>query len=234
MSELREAAQAALTAYETYRDVDDIDGLDDAINALRAALAQPEAEPEPVAWQVKKGDDMSTLREAAQAAPDAEVRAQHKEFARWFLELSDKSALASEYLAWLAWKAALAHPPRNEWREAVHDELVTTWTFSAENKDDPRKALQDIINWHVRVALDPAVSSDAQALIERGKAMRDEWRLASEPPQDGRRVLIWVATESGGETFRPAYCPAGGWTSVFDGETLVAWRDVTPPTEGAR
>ena len=63
---------------------------------------------------------------------------------------------------------------------------------------------------------------------------RDEWRPASEPPEDGRRVLIWVATESGGETFRPAYCPAGGWTSVFDGETLVAWRDVTPPTEGAR
>jgi len=177
---------------------------------------------------------MSTLREAAQAAPDAKVRAQHKEFARWFLELSDKSALASEYLAWLAWKAALAHPPRNEWREAVHDELVTTWTFSAENKDDPRKALQDIINWHVSVSLDPAVSSDAQALIERGKAMRDEWRLASEPPEDGRRVLIWVATESGGETFRPAYCPAGGWTSVFDGETLVAWRDINPPTEGAK
>ena len=116
---------------------------------------------------------MSELRKAAQAAPDAEVRAQHKEFARWFLELSDKSALASEYLAWLAWKAALAHPPRNEWREAVHDELVTTWTLSAENKDDPRKALQDIINWHVRVSLDPAVSSDAQALVERGKAMRD-------------------------------------------------------------
>ena len=66
---------------------------------------------------------MNTLREAAQAAPDAEVRAQHKEFARWFLELSDKSALASEYLAWLAWKAALAHPPRDEWREAAEEAL---------------------------------------------------------------------------------------------------------------
>ncbi|MDO6782372.1 hypothetical protein, partial [Marinovum sp. 1_MG-2023] len=52
-----------------------------------------------------------------------EVRAQHKKFARWFLELSDKSALASEYLAWLAWKAALAHPPRNEWREAAEEAL---------------------------------------------------------------------------------------------------------------
>ena len=182
MSTLREAAKEALRWMEharlhlTIKERMHPDGLglyDNAAEALRAALAQPEAEPEPVAWQVKKGDDMSTLREAAQAAPDAEVRAQHKEFARWFLELSDKSALASEYLAWLAWKAALAHPPRDEWREAVHDELVTTWTLSAENKDDPRKALQDIINWHVRVSLDPAVSSDAQALIERGKAMRD-------------------------------------------------------------
>ena len=182
MSELREAAKEALRWMEharlhlTIKERMHPDGLslyDSAAEALRAALAKPEAEAEPVAWQVKKGDDMSTLRKAAQAAPDAEVRAQHKEFARWFLELSDKSALASEYLAWLAWKAALAHPPRNEWREAVHDELVTTWTLSAENKDDPRKALQDIINWHVRVSLDPAVSSDAQALIERGKAMRD-------------------------------------------------------------
>jgi len=60
-----------------------------------------------------------------------------------------------------------------------------------------------------------------------------EWRPASEPPEDGRRVLIWVATESGEGTFRPAYCPVGGWTSVFDGETLVAWRDINPPTEGA-
>ena len=90
---------------------------------------------------------------------------------------------------------------------------------------------QAAVNWHVRVSLDPAVSSDAQSLIDQGAA--GAWRLASEPPEDGRRVLIWVATESGEETFRPAYCPVGGWTSVFDGETLVAWRDVTPPTEVA-
>ena len=70
-------------------------------------------------------------------------------------------------------------------------------------------------------------------LVPHTHPSRGEWRPASEPPEDGRRVLIWVATESGGETFRPAYCPAGGWTSVFDGETLVAWRDVTPPMEGS-
>ncbi len=175
---------------------------------------------------------MSTLREAAQAAPNAEVRAQHKEFARWFLELGDKSALASEYLAWLAWKAALAHPPRNEWREAVHDELVTTWTLSAENKDDPRKALQDIINWHVRVSLDPAVSSDAKALIERGKAMRDEWRPASEPPEDDRSVLVWMPGKLGGLAI--GRCSRGNWSPYFLGSPVTHWRDVTPPTEGER
>ena len=174
---------------------------------------------------------MNTLREAAQAAPDAEVRAQHKEFARWFLELSDKSALASEYLAWLAWKAALAHPPRNEWREAVHDELVTTWTLSAENKDAPRKALQDIINWHVRVSLDPAVSSDAQALIERGKAVRDEWRPASEPPEDGRDVVVWM-NDGGHGCFAIGHCLHGEWSPNYVGSPVAHWRDVTPPTEG--
>ena len=196
---------------------------------------------------------MSELREAAQAAPDAEVRAQHKEFARWFLELSDKSALASEYLAWLAWKAALAHPPRNEWREAVHDELVTTWTLSAENKDDPRKALQDIINWHVSVSLDPAVSSDAQALIERGKAMRDEWRLASEPPDSDRDVQAWIKidlSELDGVVTEQCDAQAfyedgawhvrgpdhDGWMQLCPGHmvSVVVWRDVTPPTEGAK
>ena len=171
---------------------------------------------------------MSTLREAAQAAPDAKVRAQHKEFARWFLELGDKSALASEYLAWLAWKAALAHPPRNEWREAVHDELVTTWTLSAENKDDPRKALQDIINWHVRVSLDPAVSSDAQALIERGKAMRDEWQPASEPPDTTRSVLIWLRFGDV-ETFGKTLGGPSGF--AFQNGAITHWRDIEPPME---
>ena len=172
---------------------------------------------------------MSELREAAQAAPDTELRNQHKAFARWFLELSDKSALASEYLAWLAWKAALAHPPRDEWREAVHDELVTTWTFSAENKDDPRKALQDIINWHVRSALDQAVSSDAQALIERGKAMRDEWQPASEPPDTTRSVLIWLRFGDV-ETFGKTLGGPSGF--AFQNGAITHWHDVTPPTEG--
>ena len=94
--------------------------------------------------------------------------------------------------------------------------IVSDWDDPMRSDEDMEQAIE-----HLRAAL-------AQPEPE---APRDEWRPASEPPEDGRRVLIWVATESGEETFRPAYCPVGGWTSVCDGETLVAWRDVTPPTE---
>ena len=162
MSELREAAQAALTAYETFRDVDDIDGLDDAMDRLRAALAQPETEAQPVAWQ-------------------------------------------SRYIG--------RGEPFGEWR-------TIEWSLE-ECANLTRGAVE-----HMRA------QTDFEVRPLYAHPPRDEWRPASEPPEDGRRVLIWVATESGGETFRPAYCPAGGWTSVFDDETLVAWRDVTPPTEG--
>ena len=170
---------------------------------------------------------MSTLRKAAQAALTAYET---------FRDVDDIDGLddAIDRL-----RAALAkpelEPPRDEWREAVHAELVTTWTFSAENKDDPRKALQDIINWHVSVSLDPAVSSDAQALIERGKAMRDEWRLASEPPEDlRRRVIAWRSPpqrQSG--TWAEALYDDGAWVTR-DGiaHDITHWRDVTPPTEG--
>ncbi len=36
--------------------------------------------------------------------------------------------------------------------------------------DDPRKMLNDVISWHVAVALDPAVSSDARRLWDSGRA----------------------------------------------------------------
>ncbi len=222
MSTLREAAEEALRWMEharlhlTIKERMHPDGLslyDSAAEALRAALAQPEPEAqpvvEPVAWEARWNDP--------EEGASYWVPTQNPDFYR----------SRPNYEV----RPLYTIPPSDEWGETVHDELVATWTLSSENKDDPRKALQDIINWHVRVALDPAVSSDAQALIERGKAMRDGWRPASEPPEDGRRVLIWVATEPGEETFRPAYCPVGGWTSVCDGETLVECRDVTPPTE---
>ena len=65
---------------------------------------------------------------------------------------------------------------------------------------------------------------------------RDEWRLASEPPEDlRRRVIAWRAPpqrKSG--TWSEALYDDGAWITR-DGTAydVTHWRDVTPPMEGA-
>lgn len=59
----------------------------------------------------------------------------------------------------------------NDFYNAVIDELVVCGIYSKEHDSNPRKAIQDIIEWNCDVALDPAVSSDAQTLV---KKERDE------------------------------------------------------------
>lgn len=56
------------------------------------------------------------------------------------------------------------------WKEAVISELVVSHIYQAKHDTDPRKAIQDAISWNTDIALDPLVSSDAQALIDRGAA----------------------------------------------------------------
>ena len=53
--------------------------------------------------------------------------------------------------------------------DAVIDGLMCCHIYTKKHNTDPRKALNDLISWHVQVALDPQVSSDAQALIDRGR-----------------------------------------------------------------
>ena len=52
------------------------------------------------------------------------------------------------------------------WRDAVDDMLVTCHEVAS---DDPRESINRLINWHVTISLDPAVSSAAQELIARGR-----------------------------------------------------------------
>lgn len=66
---------------------------------------------------------------------------------------------------------AAFHAGRNRsWKEEVIDQLVCCHIYNGTHDNDPRKAVNDLIAWHVQVALDPQVSSDAQALIDRGSA----------------------------------------------------------------
>jgi hypothetical protein len=58
--------------------------------------------------------------------------------------------------------------PSNPWKDTMIDTAVVNWSYRKEHETDPLKCLADIINWEIHMALDPAISSDAQALIDRG------------------------------------------------------------------
>lgn len=60
------------------------------------------------------------------------------------------------------------------WKDEVIDQLVCCHIYNGTHDNDPHKAVNDLISWHVQVALDPQVSSDAQALIDRGAAEERE------------------------------------------------------------
>ena len=65
---------------------------------------------------------------------------------------------------------------------------------------------------------------------------RDEWRPASEPPEDGRDVVVWCAQERRAvhgmyvRRHPPVVGLVDGWVAP-DASKLTHWRDVTPPTE---
>lgn len=65
------------------------------------------------------------------------------------------------------------------WRDAVIDACVIN--FLDWDMTDPRGTLARLIHWEQECALDPSISSAAQALIQRG---RDEAKEEQERPLD--------------------------------------------------
>lgn len=55
-----------------------------------------------------------------------------------------------------------------DWMAAVEAECLAVGV--PVSPDDPAKTLQDLIQFHVKTALDPEVSPDAQNLIDQGRA----------------------------------------------------------------
>ena len=66
--------------------------------------------------------------------------------------------------------AAPPAAPADPWKAAIDDELVCCHIGTTDSFPDAKAALKNLIDWNVQIALDPAVSSDAQALIEKGKS----------------------------------------------------------------
>ena len=75
-----------------------------------------------------------------------------------------------------AYKQGFSHGLKEctPWEDAIIDGLVVAHVYRKEHDTNPSMALNDLISWHVRVALDPTVSSDARALVESGAAQREK------------------------------------------------------------
>lgn len=73
------------------------------------------------------------------------------------------------------------------WKDVVRDALIVRFIYIHQHEYDPERALADLMAWETKVALDPAVSSAARALIERGRTeSRDDDVL-----RDARLWRFW-------------------------------------------
>ena len=52
-------------------------------------------------------------------------------------------------------------------QQVLEDELISIGIFTKELAANPTEALSEIISWHCDVALNPAISSDAQIMEKR-------------------------------------------------------------------
>jgi hypothetical protein len=79
------------------------------------------------------------------------------------------------------------------WKDAVIDAAVVGWTYCAADEDDPRACLSRIMAMNSQIALDPAVSSEAAALIERGRQeVREELAAAKADAERLREFAQWL------------------------------------------
>lgn len=99
-------------------------------------------------------DSHEALRERAQAA-EAELRALH----------ASRDALQRE-------RDELAEQTRAEtlrpWKDALLHAAIVDHILNADNQNDPKRLIADLIQANVQQALDPAISEAAQSLIATG------------------------------------------------------------------
>lgn len=100
-------------------------------------------------------------------------------------ERAIRAALASQ-----AEKHAAELAKLRQWRDTVDDMLTVCHEVAS---DDPRESIDRLINWHVQVALDPAVSSDAAALVEVGR------QQGAQPPREALQPLSDEISTAGPE-----------------------------------
>jgi hypothetical protein len=61
-----------------------------------------------------------------------------------------------------------------DWRKAIDDARLSLMLDITAPDANPAECVKELVSWANELALNPAISSDAQALIDRGLAMQAE------------------------------------------------------------
>lgn len=96
----------------------------------------------------------------------------------------------------------LAQP--NPWKDAIDNALIWWHIGTIESFPTAKAALDALIDWHVAVALDPEVSSAAQALVDRGATQ----------PQAGPVAWQWLNSAVYRKKL-PKFAEAGAWNPLY-------------------
>ncbi|WP_186130455.1 hypothetical protein [Burkholderia gladioli] len=135
-------------------------------------------------------------RPAAQAvAADGEAQDDIEGIARAAgctnVDLIGDRAKAIERLTAFAVRVRAAVSPataeKNEWKDAVDAELATIQS-TADSYAGPKEAVKALIDWHVQVALDPAVSAAARSL--QVATADTPWKTPKQHCQNGGDVCL--------------------------------------------
>ncbi len=90
-----------------------------------------------------------------------------------------------------AYRDALAEEQQaaDKWKQAVIDKLVVNFILTAEHETNPEKALNDLLAWEMKCALDPAISGEAAKLQGDSQAM-----VAAAYETAAQRITLMIDT----------------------------------------
>ena len=120
----------------------------------------------------------------------------------WFVATTASEAHLQAALQRLASAVEGTHP--DPWKDAIDAELVCLHLGTVDSFPTADQALEALIDWHVQVALDPEVSSAAQAMVDRG---------ATQPQAE---PVAWQWLNSA--VYRkklPKFAEAGAWNPLY-------------------
>ena len=88
-----------------------------------------------------------------------------------FLSDYEDGAKPEELISRVEWLAE-TRTTALAWKEAVIDALVIHWCLNKENRDDPRRAISDLLTINAAWALDERISKAAADLIQLGRDLQ--------------------------------------------------------------